>query len=98
MTHVQSDCLDLSVDDLTNEILDMARPRDRHQGITWSEFEASGVGHVIIQILTDLNGFWEYENRMSSSCVEEAEEAEASTSYIHLNMTVNMTVNIFLNT
>ncbi|KAJ1556122.1 hypothetical protein HK405_006739, partial [Cladochytrium tenue] len=52
----------VGVDDVTNEVFDMARPEipDR---ITINDLLSCGVGGTIISILTDCRGFWAYDNR-----------------------------------
>jgi serine/threonine-protein phosphatase 2A regulatory subunit B'' len=47
---------------VTDEIFDMANPRDR-RFITLADLKACGVGHTIVSMLTDVQGFFEYDNR-----------------------------------
>jgi serine/threonine-protein phosphatase 2A regulatory subunit B'' len=42
----------------------MVKPADPYQ-ITLKDLKVSGVGHTIVSILTDVNGFWAYDNRES---------------------------------
>jgi serine/threonine-protein phosphatase 2A regulatory subunit B'' len=48
--------------DVKDEIFDMVKPRDPLR-ITLADLVRSGHGDTVISILTDLNGFWSYENR-----------------------------------
>jgi len=52
----------VNFDDVSNEIFDMCRPNEPDR-ITCNDLIRSGQGHVVINILSDLNGFWSYENR-----------------------------------
>lgn len=45
-----------------NEIFDMVKPKDPCR-ITLQDLIASGVGDTVVTILTDVNGFWAYDNR-----------------------------------
>ncbi|ETO30975.1 serine/threonine protein phosphatase 2A regulatory subunit B'' subunit gamma [Reticulomyxa filosa] len=47
---------------LFSEIVDMVHPND-NQKITQQELYKSGMHATIIDILTDVKGFWEYDNR-----------------------------------
>lgn len=51
-------------EDLVNEIFDMASPKVPTR-ITLKDLISSGVGGTIISILSDVRGFWAYENRES---------------------------------
>jgi len=48
--------------DVKDEIFDMVAPADPLK-ITLSDLIRSGQGDTVVSILTDLNGFWSYENR-----------------------------------
>jgi len=48
--------------DVKDEIFDMVSPADPLK-ITLSDLITSGQGDTVVSILTDLNGFWSYENR-----------------------------------
>ncbi len=48
--------------DVKDEIFDMVKPQDPLK-ITMTDLVRSGHGDTVISILTDLNGFWSYENR-----------------------------------
>jgi serine/threonine-protein phosphatase 2A regulatory subunit B'' len=60
----------VSLEDVKDEIFDMVRPVHPLR-ITLHDLIACGHGDTMFSILTDLNGFWSYENR-------EAMAAEAS--------------------
>ena len=49
-------------EDVKDEIFDMVAPLDSLK-ITLTDLIRSGQGETVVQILTDLNGFWSYENR-----------------------------------
>ena len=49
-------------EDVKDEIFDMVAPLDPLK-ITLNDLIRSGQGETVVQILTDLNGFWSYENR-----------------------------------
>jgi len=48
--------------DVKDEIFDMVKPQDPLR-LTLADLVSSGHGDTVISILTDLNGFWSYENR-----------------------------------
>lgn len=48
--------------DVKDEIFDMVAPADPLK-ITLADLISSGQGDTVVSILTDLNGFWSYENR-----------------------------------
>lgn len=48
--------------DVKDEIFDMVAPADPLK-ITLTDLVLSGQGDTVVSILTDLNGFWSYENR-----------------------------------
>jgi len=52
----------VSFEDVKDEIFDMVKPRDPAR-ITLSDLIRSKQGETVVSILTDLNGFWSYENR-----------------------------------
>ena len=47
---------------MKDEIFDMVTPKDPLK-ITLADLLKSGQGETVFNILTDLNGFWSYENR-----------------------------------
>jgi len=49
-------------EDVKDEIFDMVAPLDPLK-IKLTDLIRSGQGETVVQILTDLNGFWSYENR-----------------------------------
>ena len=49
-------------EDVKDEIFDMVSPLDPLK-ITLADLVRSGQGETVVNILTDLNGFWSYENR-----------------------------------
>jgi len=61
------------VQHVTLEIFDMVTPRVDGQ-ITLQDMIDSQVGHTVIQILTDVNGFWRYDNR--ETLMHQAQEEE----------------------
>jgi Ca2+-binding EF-hand superfamily protein len=50
--------------DVKDEIYDMVRPADERH-ITLKDLQDSGVGHTVVSMLIDANGFWAYDNRES---------------------------------
>ncbi|PIK41335.1 putative serine/threonine-protein phosphatase 2A regulatory subunit B'' subunit gamma [Apostichopus japonicus] len=52
----------VSFADVKDEIFDMVRPSDPLH-ITLQDLIQSNHGETVVNILTDLNGFWTYENR-----------------------------------
>ncbi|KAJ3029836.1 Serine/threonine-protein phosphatase 2A regulatory subunit B'' subunit gamma [Rhizophlyctis rosea] len=52
----------VDVADVTNEIFDMAHPKDTSI-ITLQDLLECGVGGTIVNILSDTRGFWAYDNR-----------------------------------
>ena len=52
----------VNFEDVSDEIFDMCRPADPYR-ITLDDLIRSGQGETVISILSDLNGFWSYENR-----------------------------------
>lgn len=62
-------------DVVANEIFDMVRPADPYK-ITFEDLAACKCGSTIINILTDVNGFWKYDNRelLLNDVVEEEED------------------------
>jgi serine/threonine-protein phosphatase 2A regulatory subunit B'' len=55
---------DIRVEVVKDEIFDMVRPKDPLH-ITLDDLLASGVGDMVVDILTDVNGFIRYDNRES---------------------------------
>lgn len=56
--------LTISLEDLKDEIFDMIKPNDPNK-ITLKDIIRSKMGHVLVNILIDVNGFWSYEFRES---------------------------------
>merc|ERR1712098_300291 len=54
----------ICADDVSDEIFDMAKPLDPLR-ITLADLLRCGVGDTIVTMLTDYNGFWQYDNRES---------------------------------
>lgn len=54
--------LGVSVQDLKDEIFDMVKPLNPNR-ITLKDIIHSGMGHTVVNILIDVNGFWSYEFR-----------------------------------
>jgi len=52
----------VAFDDIKDEIFDMVKPSDPLK-ITFDDLITSGQGETVTNILIDLNGFWNYENR-----------------------------------
>ena len=52
----------VTFEDVKDEIFDMVKPADPLR-ITLADLIRSGQGDTVVSILTDLNGFWSYENR-----------------------------------
>ncbi|CAM9775186.1 unnamed protein product, partial [Phaeothamnion confervicola] len=42
----------------------MVKPADFAE-ITFADLVRSGVGHTVVSMLIDINGFWAYDNRES---------------------------------
>ncbi|VDN24053.1 unnamed protein product [Gongylonema pulchrum] len=51
-----------SLEVIVSEVLDMCHPKNPH-GITLKELISSGKGGTVVGMLTDLDAFFEYENR-----------------------------------
>ena len=49
-------------DDVLSEIFDMVRPADPSK-ITFDDLCKCGHGHTIVSMITDVHGFWLYDNR-----------------------------------
>ena len=60
----------LSANSIIAEIIDMVKPLNEEL-LTFRDIEKSGMGHWVIRILSDVNGFWEYENRENSLSTNE---------------------------
>eukprot|EP00051_Salpingoeca_urceolata_P001805 m.44247 g.44247 ORF g.44247 m.44247 type:complete len:519 (-) comp11688_c0_seq1:31-1587(-) len=58
------------LNDIQNEILDMVKPRQPFR-ITLQDLLASGCGATVCSILTDINGFFAYENRENVAAGDE---------------------------
>ncbi|VVC26774.1 Hypothetical protein CINCED_3A005191 [Cinara cedri] len=54
----------ISLEDIKDEIFDMIKPKDPMK-ITLKDVIHSKMGHTLINILIDINGFWSYEFRES---------------------------------
>jgi len=52
----------VSLDDIKDEIFDMIKPEDPAK-ITLKDIIGSKMGHILVNILIDFNGFWSYEFR-----------------------------------
>uniref|UniRef100_A0A2S2P2E3 Serine/threonine-protein phosphatase 2A regulatory subunit B'' subunit gamma n=2 Tax=Schizaphis graminum TaxID=13262 RepID=A0A2S2P2E3_SCHGA len=52
----------VSMDDIKDEIFDMIKPEDPAK-ITLKDIIRSKMGHILVNILIDFNGFWSYEFR-----------------------------------
>lgn len=63
----------VSFSDVNDEIFDMVKPADPCR-ITLQDLVNCGQGDTVVGVLTDLNGFWNHENR--ESLVAENSEAE----------------------
>ena len=67
----------VTFEDVKDEIFDMVKPADPLR-ITLQDLIRSGQGDTVVSILTDLNGFWSYENR--EVLVVDAGENDAESS------------------
>jgi len=54
----------INSEDVLNEIIDMVHPKDLYK-ITKHDLIHSKMHHIVTDILTNVKGFWEYENRES---------------------------------
>jgi serine/threonine-protein phosphatase 2A regulatory subunit B'' len=63
------------------EIYDMLSCKDTLRGPTFEEIVKSGHGSTVISMLTDVSGFWEYDNRESLKQSAESEE-DNGTSHV----------------
>jgi len=52
----------VSLEDIKDEIFDMIKPEDPNK-ITLKDIIRSKMGHILVNILIDFNGFWSYEFR-----------------------------------
>lgn len=52
----------VSLDDIKDEVFDMIKPEHPNK-ITLKDIIQSGMGHIFVNILIDVNGFWSYEFR-----------------------------------
>jgi len=52
----------VSLEDIKDEIFDMIKPEDPAK-ITLKDIICSQMGHILVNILIDFNGFWSYEFR-----------------------------------
>ncbi|XP_062505435.1 serine/threonine-protein phosphatase 2A regulatory subunit B'' subunit gamma-like [Corticium candelabrum] len=69
-------------EDIKDEIFDMVKPQDPLH-ITLNDLITSGQGETVISILSDLNGFWTYENRevlMAETAAAAEEQRQISMS------------------
>ena len=58
----QHDQEPVAFEDIKDEIFDMVKPNDPLK-LTFDDLITSGQGETVTNILIDLNGFWNYENR-----------------------------------
>jgi len=68
-------------EDVKDEIFDMVSPADPLR-LTLADLVSSGQGDTVVSILTDLNGFWSYENRevlVVDSALEAGESGRPDT-------------------
>eukprot|EP00947_MAST-08B_sp_MAST-8B-sp1_P001881 g1881.t1 len=63
----------VNVEDVKDEIFDMVKPENPAR-ITFKDLLDCGVGHTIVLMLTDVNGFWAYDNR--ENLLADDEDAE----------------------
>ena len=70
----------MTVEDVKDEIFDMVKPADPTK-ITFKDFEKCRVGDIIVSMLTDLNGFWEYDNRENIIAEEARQDLMQSQIY-----------------
>lgn len=54
---------EISFQDIYNEILDMVKPVNISKGISYADIVNCGQGDIVVTLLTDFNGFKDYENR-----------------------------------
>lgn len=64
---------ELQLEDVQAEIFDMVSPREPGK-ITLEDLLRSGVGHTVVSLLSDCNGFLAYENRESIGASSEDDE------------------------
>ena len=60
--------------DLMTEILDLVQP-SRPDRISFQDLIRCRMGHFVIHMLIDIQGFWMYENRDKLEMIEETDEA-----------------------
>ena len=53
---------EVNVEDVKDEIFDMVKPEDPTR-MTLQDLCRCGQGHTIVSMLTDVSGFWAYDNR-----------------------------------
>lgn len=53
---------EISFHDIFNEIMDMVKPSNPSRGISYSDLVHCGQGDIVVTLLTDFNGFKDYEN------------------------------------
>lgn len=56
----------VSLEDIKDEIFDMVKPEDPAK-ITLKDIIRCRLGHIFMNILIDVNGFWSYEFRETSA-------------------------------
>lgn len=68
----------VTIEDIKDEIFDMVKPKDPAK-ITVQDLVDSGHGDTVVNILTDLNGFWTYENReiLATEQQQQSQDEEA---------------------
>ena len=65
----------VTYEDMKDEIFDMVKPKDPLR-IKLQDLIVCGHGDTVVSILTDLNGFWTYENREYLVTDQKEDEAE----------------------
>ncbi len=66
----------VTLEDIKDEIFDMVKPKDPLK-IKLGDLIASKQGDTVVSVLTDLDGFWKYENReILATEQDDDEEAE----------------------
>lgn len=73
-----ADCEPLNIANVCDEIYDMVRPANPAGGITLEDLKASRVGHTVLHILTDVAGYWAYDNR--EQLMQQQQQAQSSSA------------------
>jgi len=84
---IRSNLDTVDVADVKDEIYDMVKPKDPLR-ITFDDLYQSNVGHTIVSMLIDVNGFWAYDNRESMNYDEDDEEEEEEEAMAHQSPSV----------